>query len=126
MSETPQLCAVCPLIKQHDLFLCAASEEGTAYGNDDPFTIHIPGPSCPFVRLDAANAEIESLKEDEERLDFLQSLNCAGFDTGRCVLRLSGTGRGWRLHESNCTEASHSVRVAIDAFRAAFKGGRRE
>lgn len=62
------------------------------------------------------------MKTDKERLDFLERLYQAsanGSDYSRVVLRMSTTGRGFRLHscrpgtwEPNCL----SVREAIDVF----------
>lgn len=50
---------------------------------------------------------------DTELLDYLQRLNDRNRYTGRCVLRESSTGRGWRLHETTGEVASSSVRTAI-------------
>lgn len=50
---------------------------------------------------------------DKQRLDFLQG--CLGRYTGRVIFRWSGTGRGWRLHETNQDGSTHDVRAAIDA-----------
>ncbi len=38
---------------------------------------------------------------DTELLDALQSLNDRSDYTGKCILRMSTTGRGWRLHETS-------------------------
>ncbi len=53
---------------------------------------------------------------DTEMIDFLEELNKREVYTGRCVLRHSTTGRGWRLHETNGDDASLSVREAIEKF----------
>ncbi len=55
---------------------------------------------------------------DTELLDVLQKLNDKAEYTGECVLRISETGRGWRLHETSDDEvgASPSVRQAIELF----------
>jgi hypothetical protein len=53
---------------------------------------------------------------DTERLDFLQSLLDKKEYTGKCKLRLSSTGRGFRLHETSQDGAENSVRVAIDNY----------
>lgn len=50
---------------------------------------------------------------DKERLDLLD--NMTGRYTGQIVLRMSTTGRGWRLHESS-QKGYSKVRDAIDAF----------
>lgn len=52
---------------------------------------------------------------DTELLDYLQSLNNKSFYSGRCILRMSSTGRGWRLHESELI-GSKDVRGAIIEF----------
>lgn len=52
-------------------------------------------------------------RTDAELLDWLEAQNAAGRYTGRCVFRLSGTGRGWRLHETSGENAVSSVRTAI-------------
>ena len=51
---------------------------------------------------------------DKERLDFLQEWNDRKIYTGKCIIRGSTTGRGWRLHESSQSDAVKSVRAAID------------
>lgn len=51
---------------------------------------------------------------DTEMLDFLDSLT--GNYTGKVVLRMSQSRRGWRLHESSRTAAVSNVRVAIKRF----------
>ncbi len=57
---------------------------------------------------------------DTELLDVLQKLNDEANYTGRCVLRISMTGRGWRLHETGAEEVVAtpvaSVRQAIENF----------
>ncbi len=56
---------------------------------------------------------------DTELLDALQKLNDLSGYTGLCILRMSTTGRGWRLHEVSTVdfdEANTSVRQAIEAF----------
>ena len=58
------------------------------------------------------------MASDKELLDFLEELNKKKHYTGKCILRMSGTGRGWRLHE---TESDHdgvsdTVREAISKF----------
>jgi len=60
------------------------------------------------------------MSKDTERLDFLQRLNKAGSYTGKYILRMSNTGRGWRLHETSeeTVTAFSSVRDAIDNFMA--------
>ena len=54
---------------------------------------------------------------DTELLDFLEELNREKNYTGRCILRMSGTGRGWRLHETTLEDASETVRDAILKFK---------
>ncbi len=60
---------------------------------------------------------------DKERIDFLQSLNDRAEYTGKCVLRKSTTGRGWRLHEnsSGYGETFDSVRAAIDDYMSGIE-----
>ena len=56
---------------------------------------------------------------DRELIDVLQKLNDETAYTGRCVLRRSDTGRGWRLHETSDSEFGtppKSVRQAIKLF----------
>ena len=50
---------------------------------------------------------------DTELLDFLQGLTDRNRYTGRVICRLSGTGRGWRLHETSRLTAVSDVREAI-------------
>ena len=59
---------------------------------------------------------------DTELLDFLQVLNNEAKYTGRCILRLSYHGRGWRLHETSEGNAYWSVREAIYQFMKAYQG----
>lgn len=54
---------------------------------------------------------------DTELLDFLEELNKHKRYTGKCILRMSETGRGWRLHETDLEGASDTVREAIQKFK---------
>lgn len=59
---------------------------------------------------------------DTELLDFLEELNRQARYTGKCILRMSGTGRGWRLHETSQLDegenpVSNTVRDAIEKFK---------
>ncbi len=55
---------------------------------------------------------------DKQLLDFLQSKNDEKRYTGRCICRMSGTGRGWRIHETSGMGAKESVRESIiDAIK---------
>ena len=56
---------------------------------------------------------------DTERIDLLEKLNDQARYSGKCILRLSGTGRGWRLHETELPKSHPTVREAIDNFREA-------
>lgn len=56
------------------------------------------------------------MRTDEELLDFLEKLNRKKKYTGKCILRFSVTGRGWRLHETSSSDAVTSVRQAISNF----------
>lgn len=67
--------------------------------------------------LRAWHAEMERLREDYERLEFLEQLNARNHYTGRCVLRESTRGRGWRLHETARADSCFTVRAAIDTMR---------
>ena len=53
---------------------------------------------------------------DTELLDALQKLNDDKKYTGKCILRISEDGRGWRLHETSMTGAQKNVRKAIENF----------
>jgi len=53
---------------------------------------------------------------DTELLDYLQSLNDKQGFTGRCILRMSASDRGWRLHETRMDGATTNVREAIEQF----------
>ena len=50
---------------------------------------------------------------DKELLDYLEDINKKGDYTGKCILRNSTTGRGWRLHETDKEDSSLTVREAI-------------
>lgn len=50
---------------------------------------------------------------DIELLDFLQRLLDEKRYTGKCVLRWSDHGRGFRLHETSATEGVVNIREAI-------------
>jgi len=68
------------------------------------------------------NVEIPlEIVTDTELLDFLQVLNSEARYTGRCILRLSPHGRGWRLHETSEGNAYWSVREAIRQFMKAYQ-----
>ena len=61
----------------------------------------------------------DSRMTDTELLDVLQKLNDEAVYTGECVLRISETGRGWRLHATGDTDGNppkKSVREAIEYF----------
>ncbi len=53
---------------------------------------------------------------DTELLDALQKLNDDKRHTGKCILRMSGYMRGWRLHETSLPGAQNDVRKAITDF----------
>ena len=69
------------------------------------------------------------MRNDKELLDFLEDINAKAEYTGKCALRFSTMGRGWRLHEIGeldveC-ETFSSVREAIDSFmNKDLKGGK--
>ena len=52
---------------------------------------------------------------DEERIELLETLHRKSGYTGRCVMRMSINGRGWRLHKT-LDGGSGTVREAIDKF----------
>lgn len=54
-------------------------------------------------------------RTDTELLDALQELNNRENYTGLCILRISTTGRGWRLHETSA-DGFISVREAINDY----------
>lgn len=56
------------------------------------------------------------MRTDTERIDALQRLTNQKSFTGKVLLRLSRTGRGWRLHETEIDGAVASVRQVIDIF----------
>lgn len=53
---------------------------------------------------------------DTELLNALQRLNDEQNYTGKCILRMSSNGRGWRLHETSKSTAQKDVRQAILDF----------
>ena len=53
---------------------------------------------------------------DTELLDYLQSLNDNALYTGKCSLRDSSNGRGWRMHETTLDDAVIDVRQAIENY----------
>jgi len=55
----------------------------------------------------------EKQKEDTRIIDWLEEQNKKARYTGKCIFRWSGTGRGWRLHETSGLGAVESVRQAI-------------
>ena len=57
------------------------------------------------------------MRTDKELLDFLDGLNAEANYTGKCVLRMSTTGRGWRLHETSEEQSSRlTAREAINVY----------
>lgn len=68
----------------------------------------------PEERLSA----VSSAFEDQKRLNKLQALTEKQNYTGAVVMRMSDTGRGWRLHETSQDGADTDVRDAIDRFFA--------
>lgn len=74
-----------------------------------------------MMPMDQEAQDQSELRDDRDRLDWLQEqLNKKSY-TGKCIFRLSTSGRGWRLHETS-EEArdrfgiipTPSVREAID------------
>ena len=57
---------------------------------------------------------------DKDRITFLQTLLDRKRYTGKCILRESTTGRGWRLHETSWEGAVPSVRDAIDELMGKY------
>ena len=53
---------------------------------------------------------------DRDRINFLQHIT-KGYGGG-WLLRLSGNGRGWRLHETTQPGADPDIREAIDKVMA--------
>lgn len=53
---------------------------------------------------------------DTEILNALQKLNNDKRYTGKCILRMSSNGRGWRLHETSRPFGRRNVRNAIEDF----------
>jgi len=53
---------------------------------------------------------------DKELLDFLQKLNDSSDYKKSCILRMSTTGRGWRLHSHSGEFTFKNVREAISDF----------
>jgi hypothetical protein len=51
---------------------------------------------------------------DTDRIEYLEALNTKSEYTKHVVLRMSETGRGWRLHEH--ITGYKTVRDAIDSF----------
>lgn len=65
---------------------------------------------------DIVDAEfVEEELSDTQLLDFLEYHNGKARYTGKCIFRLSETGRGWRLHETSREGAYESVREALVA-----------
>jgi len=71
-----------------------------------------------FSKLLLENQELKRrLKDDKQRLDFLQEITDKKAYTGKVILRNSTTGRGWRLCETSWSGCVQSVRKAIDNFK---------
>ena len=79
---------------------------------------------CSIIIVMGANRT--KMSTDKELLDFLEELNNENKYTGYCILRMSGTGRGWRLHETSLDDdgAVSSVREAIELFQETRKNER--
>jgi hypothetical protein len=56
------------------------------------------------------------MHSDKELLDYLQKMLDAKRYTGKCVLRWSSTGRGFRLHETSLEGSCNNIRKAISDF----------
>ncbi len=65
--------------------------------------------------LEEMQKKIKQLEADKERLDFLEKLPREY--SGKIILRMSTTGRGFRLHESSQKGAVDTVREAIDNYK---------
>ena len=66
--------------------------------------------------------ELRELRADSARVTFLEALNARGVYGGLAVLRDSGHGRGWRLHETS----PESARFYVNVYGVAPKGTVRE
>ena len=53
---------------------------------------------------------------DTELLNALQKLKDKKTYTGKCILRMSPDGRGWRLHETTRPFGRRNIRKAIEEF----------
>jgi hypothetical protein len=62
----PEKCVQCPLGDTVQEHCDAADPEYTVRSKGEELTVHRPGPECPYVLLDAKDAEIERLRR---RLD---------------------------------------------------------
>lgn len=61
---------------------------------------------------------------DTDLINYLEELNNKNLYTGHCILRMSGSGRGWRLHETERLGGHHTVREAIVDFINLEKEGK--
>jgi hypothetical protein len=59
---------------------------------------------------------------DTDRINFLQRIFVDdGKYTGKCILRKSSRGRGYRLHETSADQGSTDVRQVIDRLMRLYK-----
>lgn len=63
---------------------------------------------------------VENAFADQKRLNKLQALTEREDYTGRVIMRLSTTGRGWWLHETDEEGSDADVRSALDRFFAEY------
>jgi len=68
-------------------------------------------------REEMGRNSIKKSYTDTDLINFLENKNKEKIYTGRCIFRISPTGRGWRLHETDIKDAKTSVReVIVDAM----------
>ena len=80
--------------------------------------VNVTGIRCAYCS--AKKKKENKMSTDKELLDFLEKLNDEATYTGRCELRMSTIGRGWRLHETSGNGTSNTVREAIEKFKSEF------
>lgn len=77
---------------------------------------------CGWEQPEATNTQspggsaLSACWTDTDLINTLEGLNKEASYTGKCILRQSTTGRGWRLHETSKEEGCDTVREAIIDF----------
>lgn len=98
------------LLGKFEEIRCGIIDVKTAIINANKVCSHCKSPDQAVK--EEINPEVKKFT-DTELISFLEEENDKCRHTGNCIFRLSGTRRGWRLHETSKPQGCPTVREAI-------------